>query len=150
MKINKGRPFWGFNHKEVLDKLNGTKFCNEFCIKDNQEKWSQFPLAVYYRNNPKDKETDYFYLWRQKEDTLISGMSKESMEEFRYQEGIHCVHCNDIIYSKYNQDNMNCSCDKCGIKGGREQTDITGESGDYKMVIVDLLNDTFELMRKKL
>lgn len=141
MKLNKGMPYWGFDHEKVLERFNGTKFINEMTIIDKIGNWSNVPVALYYSNNT-DKNP-YFYLFMESGKLMIGGLSEQQLEEVRFQSGIHCLSCEDVIYSKHVRDFTHCSCGKVSIDGGREYCSVGFEDNvQYEMVEIDLLTDT--------
>lgn len=140
-KVNKGMPFWPFDHKAVLNKFNGTRFINEFCIKDSYK-----PYAVYYAASPDVSKghKPYFTLAMTGGIMYINGFMPEELEEWRYQDAIYCKKCKEVIYSKYRHDWMKCSCGNVGIDGGRDYTKLSFSLPDsYITGQIDLLEDKF-------
>lgn len=156
MKINHDQPYWGFNNEKALERFKGTKFIGEFCLVGKS-----IPVAVYYSANPDRSKghTDYFFLFQRKFDgkdhVVISGLNAKEMEEHRYQDAIHCLKCDEVIYSKYRHDFHYCTCGSVAIDGGRDYTKITGNQEDFETVILDLLKmkvisqRTYDLRMKK-
>jgi hypothetical protein len=121
------------------------EFSVEFKFKDGCKRWH--PCAVYRSNNPNRSKghKDYLLLWSELINpvepelgrrTIISGMDDYQMEEFRYQEGVHCEKCNEVIYSVDRHDYKHCECGDCMIDGGR---DYTRRSASGRKVVIDLL-----------
>jgi len=136
MKVKVNSDFWNFNHEKVLKQFNGTKFIGEFSVLD-----SFFPVAVYYSAAPdrEKKHKDYFFLFRRNNNLMIGGLDSYDMEEWRYQAGIHCLNCDEVIYSSYRHDFRYCSCKKNAVDGGRDYLKISGNEKDFEMVTIDLL-----------
>jgi len=132
--------YHGFKHDNVLKKFNGTRFIGEFCIKAIDGSWANSPVAMYYSTTPdtSKEHKPYFYLFKDYHGgIMIGGMTDEEFEEVRYQSGLHCITCDNLIYSKYRHDNTSCSCGGCSIDGGRDYVKCSGEN--FTIINIDLL-----------
>lgn len=140
MKIVK--PNWyGLKHDVVAKQFSGDlTFVNEFCVNGEYN-----PSAVYRAANP-DREKghkDYMLVTEDAHGFVVRGMTPEQIEKFRYQDAIHCLSCDDVIYSVNRHDFRPCSCNKVKIDGGRDYTKVCFEPNAlYKGVVIDLLTDT--------
>jgi hypothetical protein len=136
-------PNWyGFNHEAVAAEFKGDlTFVNEFCVKGEYS-----PVAVYHAANPDRTKghKDYMLLQQQGDGGLVRGMTSEEIEKFRFQEGIHCLHCDQVIYSVMCHDMCGCGCKqktkRVFIDGGRNYIKVSrGEKSLFEMVKIDLL-----------
>jgi hypothetical protein len=146
MKINKADHNWyGFNTKEVCKHFEGDlTYLNTFCIKPHY-----LPVAVFRNANPnraKDHK-DFMLLWivgptkngfEQVVSGVVSGMDANEMEEHRYQKGMYCPDCKEVIYSVNRHDYRKCKCGRCMVDGGKDyfRTNMAGTP-----VTIDLLTD---------
>ena len=153
MKINKkDHDYYGFNTEKVCSHFEGDlTYLNTFCIKGSYQ-----PVAVFRNSKPDRKKDhkDFMLLWventtgKKKDDKIIvSGIDKNEMEKYRYQIGIFCPKCKEVIYSIFRHDYRHCSCGRCMIDGGKDYTK-TNLAG--KMVKIDLLTDNIsdKIMKK--
>lgn len=141
MKLIKARAYWGFNHKEVLKRFNATKFIGEFCIKNLYD----IPVAIYYSANPDKSKghSNYFYLLVDMSEKLcINSIEESVIEANRKQIAVHCLECDEVIYSNFRHNFVTCSCSKVSIDGGKNYTKVSGES--FKCVEVDLIDNTIK------
>jgi hypothetical protein len=139
MRIVK-RNWYGFDHAAVNKQFSGNlTFLNDFCVNGEYS-----PSAVYIAATPDFSKghKKYLLLTKSNGKFYVRGMSDEEMEPFRYQDAIHCLACDDIIYSINRHDYNKCACGNVGIDGGRDYTKTTREiNSPYKMVTIDLLSD---------
>jgi hypothetical protein len=133
--------YYGFNHDTVNKRFEGDlTFVNDFCVNDEYQ-----PSAVYHAANPNVAKghKEYVLLTKTHRGFVVRGMTAQEMEKFRYQDALHCLSCDDVIYSVNRHDYHPCSCGKVHIDGGREYTRYTFEPGaPFKLVTLDLLTDT--------
>jgi hypothetical protein len=132
--------WYGFDHAAVNKQFGGDlTFVNDFCVN------GQYPPSAVYRAANPDRtkgHKDYMLLTKSGDQMWVSGMTPEEMEKFRYQEAIHCLSCDDVIYSVNRHDFRPCTCGKVHIDGGRDYTKINFDTGaQYKLVLLDLLTD---------
>jgi len=141
MKLNKGEPFLNLNHKKVLKAYNGTKFINEMQVKDKNGNYTNFPVSVYYAKTPDlDKgHKPYFFLFKEEDRLFVGGLTVDQMEDNRYQKGIYCHDCGDVIYSKYRHDYTKCTCGNSSVDGGKDYLKFSGRK--INIVMIDLLTD---------
>jgi hypothetical protein len=114
-------------------------YLNTFCIRNQYH-----PVAVFRNANPdrsKDHK-DFMLLCVDKIDeaniVVVSGIDADEMERYRYQKGMYCPDCEEVIYSVYRHDYRKCKCGKCMVDGGRDyfRTNMAGT-----VVVIDLLTD---------
>jgi hypothetical protein len=140
MKVRQTTPYYGFNHDKVKVKFEGfPEFQNEFCVRDRD-----YPVAVYRVNNPNREKghKDYLLLWTDPifNTTVLSGMDKEEMEKERYQNALHCLECDEVMYSVYIHHYAVCSCGNVSIDGGKSYSHTTvKDASKCKPVKIDLL-----------
>lgn len=135
------KPNWfGLDHEAVRTQFEGDlQFCNEFCVNGEYS-----PSAVYVAKNPNKAKghKKYALLSKAHGQWYIRGMSPQKMTQFRYQEAIHCLDCDDVIYSVNRHDMRACGCGKVFIDGGKDYTKINFKSGaTFKQVVIDLITD---------
>ncbi len=140
MKLSK--PNWyGLDHSAVPTLFEGNpRHLNDFCVKGEYE-----PCAVYYvaKPNKRKKHKTYMLLSKVNGQFYVRGMSPREMNKYRYQAAIHCLSCDEVVYS-VNRHHMNyCSCGGVGIDGGKDYTKaIYGPNASYDHVTLDLITDT--------
>lgn len=141
--INKNDHNWyGFNTDKVCKTFEGDlTYLNTFCVKG-----AYLPVAVFRNDSPdrsKDHK-DFMLLWMKpnvtgSEEGVVSGIDADEMEKYRYQTGMYCPDCNEVIYSVNRHDYRKCSCGRCMVDGGKDyfRTNMAGQT-----VAIDLLTDT--------
>lgn len=150
MKINKDDHNWyGFDTDKVCETFEGDlTYINTFCLGRYN------PVAVFRNAKPNrdKKHKDFMLIYcfidmvTRKEITMISGMDTDGMEKYRYQTGMYCPDCNDVIYSVNRHDYRKCSCGRCMVDGGKDyfRTNMAGT-----VVKIDLLTDTIKIATKE-
>lgn len=143
MKLNKDDFNWyGFEHDKVLDRYKCDRYVGTFSIKNSSK-----PCAVYYSSNPDRSlgHKDYVILYKDPVllQFFVTGMDAPEMEEYRFQDGLQCPSCADVIYSITRHDYRHCKCGETMIDGGR---DYTRRSAAGLSVTVDLLEGTAEYL----
>lgn len=133
--------WYGLDHSAVAKKFGGSPtFVNYFCVN------GEYPAsAIYYCAKPNKRKghKTYMLLTKSNDQWCVRGMSPKEMSKFRYQDAVHCLSCDDVIYSVNRHDFKYCSCHKVAIDGGRDYTKISFEVGaNYKHVFLDLLTDS--------
>ena len=137
MKINKNDHNWyGFNVEKTCKHFEGDlTYLNTFCIKPHYH-----PVAVFRNANPNKKKDhkDFLMLFMIGKDVMITGMDADEMEKHRYQTGMYCPDCKEVIYSVNRHDYRKCKCSRCMVDGGKDyfRTNMAGTE-----VIIDLLTD---------
>jgi hypothetical protein len=134
-------PNWyRFRHDAVNRRFaGGLTFCNEFCVKGEYN-----PVAVYLCANPDRVKghKDYLLLQVNGGTVVVRGMDSGEMEQYRYQDGVHCKRCDQVVYSVMRHDMRSCGCRKTPvtIDGGRDYCKVSfyGRSR-YELVTIDLL-----------
>lgn len=144
LKIN----YNGFDHTAVDKQFGGDlTFVNDFCILDEYA-----PVSVYRAANPDTSKghKKYMLLQLHKGQGMVRGMDEEAMEQWRYQEAVHCLTCDYVVYSTTRHDMAPCGCTDSefvvAIDGGRDYTKISfGRQACYELGQLDLLTDEFKL-----
>ena len=140
MKINKAdHNYYGIDTDKACKHFEGDlTYLNTFCIRNNY-----YPVAVFRNANPdrsKDHK-DFMLLWVDVDSTdiaIISGIDADEMEEYRYQKGMYCPDCKEVIYSVNRHNYRKCKCGRCMVDGGKDyfRTNMAGT-----LVAIDLLTD---------
>jgi hypothetical protein len=143
------KPNWyGLDHSKVSSTFEGNPtFVNDFCVRGEYQ-----PSAVYYCPNPnrRKKHRKFVLLTSSGGQMYIRGMSPREMNKFRYQDAVHCLSCDDVVYSINRHDFRHCSCGNVSIDGGKDYTKISFKSkAKYKMVVLDLLTDLISDPKKR-
>ena len=139
MKLKlKNFNWYGIKHDVVMEHFEGDfTYVGTFCVKDEYT-----PRAVYFNSKPNRTKLhkDYMTLQGQgSKATHVSGIDKKDMEEWRYQDGLLCKKCGDLVYSINRHDCHWCKCKKCAIDGGRDYSRVLGHKKDYTLVTIDLI-----------
>lgn len=150
MKINKDDHNWyGFNTDKACEHFEGDlTYLNTFCVKG-----AYLPVAVFRNAKPnrRKQHKDFMLLWitrdnplvTEGEQVIVSGIDADEMEKYRYQTGLHCPDCNEVIYSVNRHDYRKCKCGRCMVDGGKDyfRTNMAGAA-----VKIDLLLDDITLL----
>lgn len=136
------KPNWyGFDHAAVAKKFEGSpRFVNDFCVNGEYQ-----PSAVYHSAKPNRRKKHKTYMMLTKSDGqfYVRGMSPREMNKYRFQTAVHCLTCDDVIYSVMRHDFRYCSCKRIAIDGGKDYVKMCFEpDAQYKRVTLDLLTDT--------
>lgn len=142
-KIKKSKFNWfGFKHSEVKKRFEGElSYCGTFCLKSNFA-GEYIPWSVYHNAKPNRKKghKDYMLLTLDystgEKKMWVSGRDDKEMEKERYQWGIYCPACKELIYSVTRHDFRTCKCGVCSIDGGKDYIK-TSEEGI--LLKIDLL-----------
>ena len=146
MKINKKDHNWyGFNTDKACEHFEGDlTYLNTFCVLGRYK-----PVAVFRNADPDRSKNhkDFLLLYTttdpatRKEVTMITGIDADVMEDHRYQKGMYCPDCNEVIYSVNRHDYRKCKCGRCMVDGGKDyfRTNMAGTP-----VKIDLLTDDVE------
>lgn len=119
MEINKKDHNWyGFNAEKVCKQFEGDlTYLNTFCIKPHYH-----PFAVFRNASPnrsKDHK-DFLLLFMARESVMVTGMDADKIEDHRYQTGMYCPDCREVIYSVNRHDYRKCKCGRCMVDGGKD------------------------------
>lgn len=139
--------WYGFKHKKVSEMLSGDlTFCNSFCVNDEYA-----PVAVYKAKNPDRSKghKDYVLLQADGRRGMIRGMDKDEIEKHRYQLGIHCHTCDEVVFSVMRHDMRYCKCGKAFADGGKDYLRTGGDSiSKTSTVKIDLIaSKVIEILR---
>lgn len=133
------KNWYNFNHDKVREKFEGgLTYLNDFCVNDEYA-----PVAVYKVDNPNRNKGHKSYVLLQVDPLkylLIRGMDQEEMDKWRFQDGVKCNLCQDVIYSVNRHDFRSCKCGSVSIDGGKCYTKLSWEkNNNFTCVTVDLL-----------
>ena len=136
------KPNWyGIDHAAVAKKFEGNpRFLNDFCVNGEYQ-----PSAVYHCAKPNKRKKHKTYVLLTKSDNgqfYVRGMSPRQIQKYRFQPAIHCLACDDVVYSIMRHDFRSCSCNRVNIDGGKDYCKVGFlATSDYKNVTIDLLTD---------
>lgn len=133
--------YYGLDHDKVKEKFEGElTYVGSFCIKEEYT-----PRAFYFNAKPNREKLHKDYMTIQSNGAgrwAVSGIDKEQLEQWRFQDGLKCLDCNDVIYSTMRHDYRHCKCKKIFIDGGRDY--VRASLGNSVAVRIDLINGTYE------
>jgi hypothetical protein len=104
---------------EEAEKIYNAKFVGEFCLKNTQGGWANFPVSVFYQEEPPEPEfSNYFglYYCPIREGVMITDAKVVAEKSFA---GVVLKNGVDIIYSRYRHDYVTGSEGEM-IDGGRD------------------------------
>lgn len=150
MKINKDDHNWyGFDTDKACRHFEGDLiYLNTFCILGHYN-----PVAVFRNAKPNRKKQHKDFMLLQlrpeldkKTVAMVSGINLSEMEKYRYQKGMYCPDCKEVIYSVNRHDYRKCKCGRCVVDGGKDyfRTNMAGT-----VVKIDLLTDGIEVITTK-
>ena len=131
----------GLRHSNVKKKFEGElTYIGTFCIRGEYT-----PRAFYHNAEPdrSKKHKDYMTLQQGNGTWYVSGIDAKALEEWRYQMGLQCMECKDVIYSVYRHDMRYCKCGQAFVDGGR---DYTRSGGPGLSVMIDLIKGEWGLL----
>lgn len=140
MKVRK-HNYFGFDHESVKQKFEGSPvYCNDLDI--DGRTW-----AVYYVAEPNiEKGHKNFMMLTDAGDRgmYVSGMNKARADNYRKVNAMHCLKCDEVIYSPHRHAMITCECKSVSIDGGSEYSRYLYQPGDimHKIVTLDALTDT--------
>ena len=137
----KNVQWYGLSHDKVALQFEGDlSFCAEFCVNNEYH-----PVAVYKAKKPNKKKGHQKYMLLSIDFVtgtgIVRGMDQKEINKWRYQEAVHCLTCDTILYSINRHHYHGCGCEKeVTIDGGKDYTKIGyKEDSWYQMVTLDLL-----------
>jgi hypothetical protein len=132
--------WYGLDHKAVARMYEGNPvFLNDFCVKGEYA-----PSAVYYVAKPNKRKghCTYLLLSGSGVNMFVRGMSPREMNKYRHQDAMHCLSCDEVIYSVNRHDYRTCSCGKVSIDGGKDYTKASFKKGaKWTWVNIDLITN---------
>jgi hypothetical protein len=136
--------WYGFDHEAVNKKYTGgLTFCNSFCIGKDYN-----PAAVYKCSKPDlSKGHKKYVLLYGPPINMISGLTAKQMYKERFQDGIHCLLCNTVLFSVNRHHNNACSCPNEAFADGGKAYLRSGAKNLslIKVVTIDLIKNKIVL-----
>ena len=139
--------WYGFKLDKAAERLGkNVKYLGTFCVRGQYK-----PSAVFYSPTPDlekgHKPYPYFVIV---DGTMyVAGMTAEEMEKERYQDGVYCKKCDDLIYSVMRHDFRECKCGDLFIDGGKEYTRFGyNNDSEYQFVKIDFLTGNLKEIGK--
>jgi hypothetical protein len=126
--------YWNFDVKSIEEKLNA-KFVLETSLKNHLGIWSDFPIQVYYVENPDFEKGHSHYVGVFKRNGSAILMNAEQVEDIVFS----AKRIGDeIIYSAYRHEFVSSKTNpQIFIDGGRDYTRASLGGGDICFVIKD-------------
>lgn len=137
--------YFNIEHEQISQMIpGGADYVSTFCLEGETE-----PVAIY---RPRDPE-----LARQKGFDELIGFSVNEVSGYeygifrsfttkdlhrdRFQEGVFCLTCGDVIYSITPKDSPTCGCGNCFVEGGKNNLSYGGPGfpRHAEIVFLDLL-----------
>lgn len=125
MKLDKAKyNHYGFNHDKVSIQFGGElTYIGTWCVKEEPH-----PVAVYQAANPDTSlgHKDFMLLQilpdpiHGTREGLVRGMTKTEVYRDRYQDGVECQTCREVLYSINLHDYRTCACGDTYVDGGRD------------------------------
>ena len=124
----------------VMQKYPRATLIGEFALNMRND---NIPIRWYAQENPDRSKghKDLFGLLLRGDMLMITGvdLDDERFKEERNRQGIHCLDCDTITYSRYRHDYHSCKCGKVSVDGGPAYFKCGFETGaNYKTVTIDL------------
>lgn len=110
------------------------------------------PVIMMHAKKPNRTKghKEFPFLFFNKDHLVISAMDAETFEAYRYQDAVHCLNCNEVIYSSYRHGFKSCRDNCVSIDGGRDYTKISyNKKSAFINGKIDFLTGTFILNHKK-
>lgn len=112
--------YHGFDHEAVARKFGGDlTFVNSFTVKAVEFE----PVAVYLARSPDRAKGHKTYMLLQVfpgRGGIVRGMELEDFKGLNVREAIHCLDCDEVIFSSYRHDCAWCTCGNAMIDGGHD------------------------------
>ena len=130
--------WYGFSPELVQKKFEGNpQFIREFSI--GGDTWAVFKVAEPNRTkNHKD-----FMLLKKNfgGGGIVAGLNRNEMRRFQYQQAIHCLKCNQIVYSVHRHDYHSCECEnEVYIDGGKDYCKWSAKNPKkIRMIVINLI-----------
>lgn len=120
MKVKKV-DFYCLDIDELKAKFGDLVFVNTFCVLGE----SEYPSAVYRLKNPDISRgyKEFLIISTHFEDVeyeKVTWMTRKEINKEKFQVGVYCPKCKEVIHSTYQYDNGVCSCKYVSIDGGKE------------------------------
>jgi len=126
-----------------VEQMYNAKYVFESCLKTRFGGWSEFPVAIFYTEQPHPEGSNYFGLFRNDFGQLTIANGISALEEF-----VGLQIGEDIIYSRYRHDYRTLNEDEdesAGfIDGGRDYVRSNPEVG--KLVTLKVNKDKLEVV----
>jgi hypothetical protein len=110
--------------------------------------------AVYKVLDAKD-EKEFFVLDLNFHDNKVTKhlTTRSAIVPFAKLNAIHCLNCQDVLYSIDRHDFRGCSCKsqkkQVFIDGGKDYCKVSGDPENFEMGIVDLVKGIFKVAKKE-
>ena len=104
--------------------------------------------SVYCAANPNREKghKDYVLLYKKGYTLYVSGIDKKEMAGECTQPAVHCLNCDDVIWSVHRHDFHYCSCESVFIDGGKDYLRCGfNEGSKCDSGVLNHLTRTFEI-----
>ena len=137
MKIYNECTFLNADGIAKVENMYKATFVMESCIK-GKHGWANFPAAIFYTEEAHPQGSNYFALYHNGEQFMITN-GITATEPF---EGIQIG--DNVYYSRYRHDYRECG--PVAIDGGRDYTKLVGDTNAGKRVTLKVNKDKLEVM----
>lgn len=130
---------YGFDHEAVSKRFGPSTYVGTFSFGGGYLPW-----AVYRAHKPdKSKGHKKYFMLQVVEgigprQMIITGLTAQAMQKYRYRSAIKCLKCDTIVFSSYRHDCHECDCKETAIDGGADYTRIVNPA-QCVQVSIDLL-----------
>ena len=123
----------------VEEKFN-VKYVLESCLKDISGSWVNFPIAIFYSEEPHPQGSNYMGAYNRDGYMYVTD-ALSGVEDVMYT-GIECN--GEVTYSRYRHDYRGTGCGTF-IDGGRDYLRYGGD-GPIKLVSFKVVKDKLEIL----
>lgn len=139
MKIVTSKNYHNLEINQI-EKRYDVKYIGDFCIKDKNNNWTDFPVSIFYQNNPDISKghSNYLGVYRSYENIfLIDGKSafEENLKGIKYK--------NKIYISCYRHHYVSNKDNNFMIDGGRDYLRCSGGEG---LVTLKMIEGKFKIV----
>ena len=131
----------------VAKRFPRTKLIGEFALSTHDN-----TTIRWYKQSKPDraqKHKTYLGLLIQDGNVMVIGRDLKDLKEERFRQGLHCLVCNVITYSRYRHDYHSCECGNCFVDGGPAYfRGGYNNKAQVKEVTIDLLKQAVVEVKK--
>lgn len=125
--------------KLIEEKFN-VKYVFESCLKNTEGNWVNFPIAIFYSEEPHPQGSNYMGAYNRDGYMYVTD-ALSGVEDVTYT-GIECN--GEVTYSRFRHDYRGTGCETF-IDGGRDYLRYCGR-GPIKLVSFKVVKDKLEIL----